>query len=168
MPSASRSSVEALERASTPRRRWPVRVSLVVFATLLALAVWAGLSIAGLAPAFPWSRTVATWDLPATSDPDPATTSLTILVSRIECNSGETGRVKAPRVAEGADSIVITAYVTPSTAQSGTCVGNDQVPLDVRLEQPLGSRTLVDGACAGPAAEYAMCVNEVRWPRPAR
>ncbi|GAA1754705.1 hypothetical protein GCM10009810_13120 [Nostocoides vanveenii] len=93
------------------------------------------------------------WDLPATSDPDPATTSLTILVSRFECNSGETGQVKAPRAAEGADSIVITAFVAPSTARSGTCLGNDQVPLDVHLARPLGSRTLVDGACVGPATK---------------
>lgn len=45
--------------------------------------------------------------------------------------------------------------------------GCDSVPVRVDLEEAVGDRELVDGAClGGEAASTSVCGTAVRWPRP--
>lgn len=157
--------VEPTERAP---RRWPGRVAGVALGVLAAYAIWALLIGMHLVPAFPWSKTVATWTLARGATIDPAATRVPILVSRIECNSGQTGELREPRVVEESSRVLITAYVAVDNRSGADCQGNPGVSTEVRLDAPVGHRTLVDAAFLGdpPAAPQGACADGgIRWPR---
>lgn len=102
------------------------------------------------------------WEL--TADPSPSSTSIDVGVSRLECASGVTGEVLAPRVTVEDERIVITTPVADNGSDEGECPGNDIVPLTVDLGEAIGDRLLVDGACLSTeAADTTFCENEVRW-----
>jgi hypothetical protein len=87
-------------------------------------------------------------------------------VSRLGCHGGETGEVLRPGVVVTADEVVVTFTVQVDVG-TFTCPGNDQVPYEVDLGQPLGDRIVRDGACS-PGAEAAttsLCSEDggVRW-----
>jgi hypothetical protein len=105
----------------------------------------------------------AVWDIDPSDPPTANSTSFTALVQRVECSGGVTGTVWASEVAEEGDRIVITFTVEPSPeGANGNCPGNDRVPYEVHLDEPLGERTLVDGGCETIAS--ALCANDgVRW-----
>lgn len=94
--------------------------------------------------------------------------SFTALVNRLECSSGRTGEVYPPTVVVRAKQVVVTFLVEPLSGRGDqTCQGNDEVPYTVELDEPLGDRELVDGACdAGTAEATSYCGVEgaVRWP----
>ena len=91
---------------------------------------------------------------------DDATTSFTALVTRLGCNSGKTGEVNEPRVDEGEDEVTITFSVSPVEGDAD-CQGNDAVPYEVQLSEPLGGRTLLDGACtSAEAGDTAPCLRD--------
>jgi hypothetical protein len=106
----------------------------------------------------------ATWIVmdPAAVSED--TTELDIGVTRLGCASGVTGEVLEPVVAYEPDQIVITVDVARFTAGAADCQGNDVVVVTVQLDEPIGQRPLVDGACLeGEAADTSFCVSDTRW-----
>lgn len=116
------------------------------------------------------STQLAGFGLPPTSDSEPmsgASSSFTAYVMRLGCNGGETGTVLPPDVAWSDDQITVT-FGVDALPPEGTyeCPGNDVVPYEVELGQPIGERQLVDGGCASKvAAGTLFCRDEgVRWP----
>jgi len=88
--------------------------------------------------------TIAWWIDPA-NPPTPGDRELHVL-GRDSCPPTLGARLAAPVVRYGTDSIliVLTATASPST---GTACGSAQgAPLTVRLTEPIGARTLVDGS----------------------
>ena len=111
----------------------------------------------------PAGSSTAVWELAAGSTVDADSTTLDVLVMRTECNSGVTGTVEPPIIDAGGEEIVISFTVSPGKAAAATCQGNDQVEYTVTLDQPVGDRVLVDGACRGPElASTAFCESELR------
>lgn len=105
----------------------------------------------------------AVWDVDADDPPTSASASFTALVTRLGCSGGETGEVREPVVSIDADGIVVTFTVAPLSG--GDCPGNDPVPQVVELDEPIGDRELVDGACLSAEAEStSFCSGgSVRW-----
>ena len=99
----------------------------------------------------------AVWQVPDGAVLDPSTRSFAVEVSRVECNSGETGEVLEPTVREGARKVVVTFRVLSDDSDTDlkTCVGNEWVPSTVRLSEALGQRTLYDGECLPEATATA-------------
>ncbi len=95
---------------------------------------------------------VAVWDVGESSSLDADTNTFTALVTRLECNSGVTGDVNDPDIERTDDRVVITFTVRPKEAAAADCQGNDQVPYEVEIPEPLGNRELVDGACTSTEA----------------
>jgi len=109
----------------------------------------------------------ATWSTDPSALPSPTASTFTALVTRLGCSGGVTGRVLRPGIELTATEAVVTFTVEAQTGAS-PCPGNDAVPYEVDLGQPLGDRALVDGGCApgGPAATTGSCLGEdgdVRW-----
>jgi hypothetical protein len=92
---------------------------------------------------------LAVWDVAAQQRLAPDSTGFTAMVTRTDCGSGKQGRPVAPAIDAGASAITITFRIKPHVS-SGTCQGTPGVPYRVRLGEPLGQRTLVDGACLPP------------------
>jgi hypothetical protein len=92
-----------------------------------------------------------------------ASTSVTVLATRIACNDGVTGELLEPQVRYTMTAVVITVDAEPSPGMH-TCPGNDVVPVTVELGSPIGDRTLVDGWCADPTSTTP-CEGDgdVRW-----
>ncbi len=106
---------------------------------------------------------VATWEL--RSPVDESSRSLDVLVTRLGCASGVTGDVLAPRVEYEDDRIVVIIDVERFTEGAADCQDNDAVPDVVELDEPVGDREVVDGACLdGEATGTAPCSDPVRWP----
>lgn len=107
----------------------------------------------------------ATWEL---RDPGTVTAesqSLDVGVQRLGCSSGVTGEVLEPQVSYQSDRIVVQVDVVPFRG-AANCPGNDSVPVTVVLDEPVGDRDLVDGAClSGDAVSTALCEQPVRWPQ---
>jgi hypothetical protein len=108
----------------------------------------------------------ATWSVDPDAPPSPAASTFTADVTRLGCHGGETGEVLHPGVVVTDDEVVVT-FTVAADAGTFTCPGNDQVPYEVDLGQPLGDRRLVDGSCS-PGAEAATtssCSEDggVRW-----
>jgi hypothetical protein len=95
----------------------------------------------------------ATWALdPAFPAPGPASTELDVLVWEQQCSSGSptTGRMSAPVIAYGATTVTITIGVRPFEGAQA-CPGPPGTPALVRLSEPLGTRSLLDGGRVPPA-----------------
>lgn len=109
----------------------------------------------------------ATWTVGGDVPPSSLSASFTAMVTRLDCSDGVTGQVLDPVIEAGADQVVITFSVAPlDPALEYTCPSNDAAPVSVRLDEPLGERTLVDGACLGDSAasQTAACeTGSVRW-----
>lgn len=59
--------------------------------------------------------------------------------------------------------IVVTFRVLPEhSGQAGGCQGNNSVPYEVALGEPIGDRVLLDGRCVSDAEKSSYC-----YPRPA-
>jgi hypothetical protein len=99
----------------------------------------------------------ATWSLNTATPITPATTELRIDVQELTCDSGQSpeGRI-AVSVKADLTAVTVTAFVRPLSGPQ-TCqmvVGAGWPPYVVHLDQPLGNRTLLDGA-PWPAVEKA-------------
>ncbi|MDQ0726057.1 hypothetical protein [Microbacterium sp. W4I20] len=105
----------------------------------------------------------ATWQL---IDPDSVTsdsTTLEVEVTRLDCANGVTGELLAPVVTYDADRVTIRIDAEPTGSGAANCLGNDAVPVTVTLREPVGERTLVDGACISTDAERtAACESSER------
>lgn len=99
----------------------------------------------------------ATWFLPAGFVPDPAATSVEVLVNEAGCTTGQgaAGNTAPPQV-EVTDAQVRIAVSTYIRKGAQGCPGHPLAPLVVELGQPLGDRTLVDvnGALGGGGTPF--------------
>lgn len=99
----------------------------------------------------------ATWALdPAFPTPAADTSELHILVWELACSGGSpaTGRISAPVVQYTSAAVTITIGVRPLLVAPGeaiTCPGPPGTPAILRLSEPLGKRTLLDGGVVPPA-----------------
>lgn len=149
-----------LEPAAASLRQKLVRLLWSVSAVaLLAFAAGCAASTDGGPAAAPAANSaIAVWTLAPDQDVDADTTEFTALVSRLGCNSGVTGEVNAPDVQLADDRIVLTFTVTPGEPAGGDCQGNNEVPYDIALSEPLGNRQLVDGQCLdSEASQTSFC-----------
>jgi hypothetical protein len=105
------------------------------------------------------------WELLDAAAVGPESTELRLGVTRLECASGETGTVLQPDVQFERDRIVIRTDVEPLTGGTYDCQGNNTVPVNVGLSEPIGNRDLVDAAClGGEAVDTVFCADgPVRW-----
>ncbi|MEV7646836.1 hypothetical protein [Arthrobacter sp. NPDC089319] len=105
------------------------------------------------------------WELLDAAEVGPASISLRLGVTRLECAGGETGTVLEPDVQFERDRIVIRTDVEPLTGDTYDCQGNNTVPVNVELSEPVGNRDLVDAAClGGDAVGTVFCTDgPVRW-----
>lgn len=110
----------------------------------------------------------ATWQFAVPDTVDVETTALTLEVTRLGCSGGVTGDLLTPWIVYEDDRIVIQIDAEPLGDGAYDCQGNDAVPVEVELEEPIGDRELVDGACLeGDATTTAACEGgAVRWPVP--
>lgn len=94
---------------------------------------------------------LAPWRL-AGPPPDPAATSVDILVSEQGCTGGQlaTARIQEPEVSYERDRIIV--IVRTSEAGINTCPSNPETPYVLRLDEPVGDRVLMDGSLEPPAA----------------
>lgn len=95
----------------------------------------------------------ASWALdPAFAMPASDAIELHILVWERACSSGSpaTGRISAPVIEYTADAVTITLGVRPLEGIN-TCPMPPGTPALVRLPEPLGKRTLLDGGHVPPA-----------------
>ena len=95
----------------------------------------------------------ASWSLdPASAPPTPDSTELHILVWERSCSSGRptTGRMSAPLIETTAATVTMTIGVRPLDGMQ-TCPMPPGTPAIVRLPEPLGARTLLDGGRVPPA-----------------
>lgn len=134
------------------------RLRITVWLVAPALALLAACGDGGGEP--------AVWEV---SDPDEVTAAsqtFEIGVTRVECASGVTGEVLPLEVEEEDEQVVITATVAQNGGGGADCQDNDAVVVPVQLEEPIGDRELVDGACERfpDVATTTFCTDEVRWP----
>ena len=98
-----------------------------------------------------------------------ASKEFTADVMGLQCSDGVTGTVLRPTIREDAAQVVVTFSVEAPSPGAHTCPGNNRVPTLVELQDPIGQRQLVDGACdpGGAAVSTAWCrdefANPVRW-----
>lgn len=113
----------------------------------------------------PAQGSTAVWTVDDTAPPRADSDSFKALVTRVECSGGQTGEVLEPQVIVEGERIVVTFTVAPLPEGGYPCPGNDQVPYTVQLGEPIGQRTLVDGAClSGEAASTSFCEEgPTRW-----
>jgi hypothetical protein len=99
----------------------------------------------------------ATWGIAPGQEIGPETTSFVALVTERECASGRSseGRVVGPEIAATADAVVVSFAVRP-LGGAQECPGNPATPVEVRLDEPLGERRLLDGH-RDPPAEPPVC-----------
>lgn len=110
----------------------------------------------------------AVWSTDADDPPTPTSQSFTAMVSRLGCSGGKTGKVLPPSVSVEKTRIVVTFAVEPLPDGFYHCPGNDSVPHVVELDEPIGDRDLVDGACLSREAETTSFCSEggaTRWTR---
>jgi hypothetical protein len=143
-----------------------VRLPYFAFVLLLASLVACGdaASIGEAAEERPPGAT-ATWEVDPEQRPAGDTRSIAVLVTRLGCAGGETGRVLPPAVREEDDQVVVI-FTVEAKPGDNTCPGNKPVSETIALERPLGTRTLIDGAClSGEAVSTGPCVEGAqRWP----
>lgn len=111
----------------------------------------------------PGDEGLAIWEA---SNPQAVNTeadTVEIGVSRLACANGETGEIVDIDIDPGDDQVVIEATVEPRVGEA-SCPANEIVPADIELDEPIGDRELVDGACEHErAAATTFCDTPVRW-----
>lgn len=123
-------------------------------------------------PSAPEPGDPATWRIDPGALPSPTASTFTVLVTRIDCHSGETGRVLRPGLALDEEKIVVTFTVEAETGGGDfTCQGNEEVAQEVDVGGPIGDRALVDGSCLpGGAADGLTSTCDagdgIRWQPP--
>lgn len=96
---------------------------------------------------------LAVWEPADEADLSPQSTSVGALVREVECASGRSaeGRNLDPEVSLGEEEVVVTFRVSPRDGAQD-CQDNPVTPYTVELGEPLGERTLLNGAHDPPAA----------------
>ncbi len=90
---------------------------------------------------------------------DVSNSRITVMVTRLGCNSGVTGEVMPPAVVQEGEQTVITFVVAPGEPAAATCQGNPWVRYRLDLGEQWASSTLVDGQCLpdGEAVGTSFC-----------
>ena len=144
------------------------RLRIAVWLVAPALALLAGCADGGGAPVAgdPSVGEPAVWEVSDPGEVRESSQTFEIGVTRVECASGVTGEVLPLEIEEEDEQVVITATVAQNGDGAANCQGNDVVVVTAQLEQPLGDRELVDGACDRfpDVATTTFCTDEVRWP----
>ncbi|MDF2508793.1 MAG: hypothetical protein K0Q52_2652 [Microbacterium sp.] len=105
----------------------------------------------------------ATWQLIDESSVTPESTALEVQVTRLDCANGVTGELLSPAITYEAEQVTIRIDAEPNGLEAANCQGNDAVPVTVTLSEPIGQRTLIDGACVSTEARTtAECVTSER------
>ena len=91
------------------------------------------------------------------SMPDPADTSVDLLVSEQGCSSGRDmgDALRGPQVVETDDAVVVAFAVVP-IAGMATCPGNPWTAVTIDLSEPLGGRWIFNGLFFPPAPLVAV------------
>ncbi|MEV4704635.1 hypothetical protein [Actinoplanes sp. NPDC049316] len=90
----------------------------------------------------------AAWYVAPEQNLQESSTAFTALVTRVACNNGVTGEVLPPEVRLTPTEVIVTFQVAAAKDQEfAPCQGNDKVPYDVELGEPVNGRSLVDGLC---------------------
>lgn len=91
-----------------------------------------------------------------------STTTFAVLVSRLGCNNGTTGRVQTPEIVSNESEVVITFTVAAKGPGAANCQGNQEVAYKIDLGEPLLERALIDGQClpGGEAVTTSFCVPD--------
>ncbi len=102
---------------------------------------WGGCTIVVSAPGFGSAATI----LDPAREPDPSSTTLHIAINERACASGQapTDRNVVPVVVETETTIEITTLVEPVVGDAN-CPSNPWFPVTVELDQPIGTRTIID------------------------
>jgi len=110
---------------------------------------------------------VAVWKLESATDVVTSSTTFTALVNRLGCSGGVTGEVLEPTIEVGETEVVVAFFVAALDSDlEQTCPGNDEVPYEVILDEPIGQRQLLDGSCrsGGEATSTSFCAaGAARW-----
>jgi hypothetical protein len=113
-----------------------------------------------LAVVLPEGIGFAEWRLDPSNLPGPDATTVHVLASELACASGKApiGRMLAPIVLENDEAVTIALEVR--TRPGGQdCPGNPEVPVDVELAAPLGTRGLFDGSTVPPSDQVPLDTN---------
>jgi hypothetical protein len=95
---------------------------------------------------------LASWTFPPDAAPlRPDSTSFEALVNERACTGGQEmgARLRPPEIVYGPTTITVLFAVTPLPGNHD-CPGNPSTRVTVELREPLGDRTLVDGAFFPP------------------
>ena len=94
----------------------------------------------------------ARWAPASDADLSAEATSIDVLVNEVGCASGEPadGRIATPEISYSDDAVVVTIRVVPRPGPQ-TCPSNPDTEYTLELDEPLGERTLLDGAHDPPA-----------------
>ena len=84
--------------------------------------------------------------------PDPASTTLHLLVTEWACASGrQMGEaLQGPQVVETDRAVIVAFAAIPPNQASVTCQGNPSTPVTIDLSRPLGDRMIYDGVFVPP------------------
>lgn len=107
-------------------------------ATASTLATPSTVSTAGLS--------AMQWDYQQGFQPTAASRELRVVVSWIHCASGAAPVNPKPVVSFSQENVSLSVWATPPAGNAFDCQGNQRVNLTVPLTEPLGSRTVVQGA----------------------
>jgi hypothetical protein len=98
----------------------------------------------------------AVWILDPATSIEPTSSSFVALVTRLGCAGGVTGDVVEPIIETGPNDIVVTFSVAALDSDiEQSCPENDAVPVEVTLDEAIGDRRLLDGACRSGSAAAA-------------
>lgn len=109
---------------------------------------WGGCT---LRPEIPFGMNIATFRVALGETLTPETTELDVLVTEVECNSGEDarGRVQEPAVIRSPESVTVI-FTVVARLGGHTCPSNPATPFHLVLPEPLGDRLLLDGSSIPP------------------
>lgn len=140
-----------------PRQRWSWQPAIA--GALLGLGI--GLLTSCGEDASTEDSSSATWVIGPSEQVSGETTGFTAVVTRLGCGSGVDGEPEVPEIDYSEDEVRITFRISPRI-DNGTCEGTLGVSYKVKLDEPLGSRSLVDGEChpGSTAWTTAFCLEE--------
>jgi hypothetical protein len=109
---------------------------------------WGGCT---LRPEIPLGMNIATFRVAPGETLTPDSTELDVLVTEVECNSGEDarGRVREPAIIRSAESVTVI-FTVVARPGGHTCPSNPATPFRLLLPEPLGDRVLLDGSSIPP------------------
>jgi hypothetical protein len=110
-----------------------------------------------LRPEIPLGTNIATFRVAPGETLTAETTELDVLVTEVECNSGEDarGRVREPAIIRSADSVTVV-FTVVARPGGHDCPSNPETPFRLVLPEPLGDRMLLDGSSI-PARDATEC-----------